>query len=348
MTESSDAYLKVETKTVPASPPDPLLSIQGLKTYFYTDKGVLPAVDDVSLTAYKGRVLGIVGESGCGKSMTALSILRLIPSPPGRIVGGRIMFDGRNILDLSVNEMCHLRGNEISMIFQEPMTSLNPVYTVGRQVMEVSMLHRRMNRTQAREEAVRMFKLVGIPEAEKRIDVYPHQLSGGLRQRVMIAMVLSCRPKLLIADEPTTALDVTVQAQILKLMRDLQREIDSAIILITHDLGVVAEMCDEVLVMYAGRVVEQAQVFDLFDNPRHPYTEGLLKSIPKLHQDDAAPLYSIKGMVPSLLGLDGGCRFHPRCEAATELCVRREPEFTEVSPGHQVRCWKYRERGESL
>lgn len=321
-----------------------MLKIRGLKTYFFTDRGVVPAVDDVNLQVSKGKVLGIVGESGCGKSITALSILRLIPSPPGKIVEGSIEFNGRNLLELPMDEMFSLRGNEISMIFQEPMTSLNPVYTVGHQVMEVFMLHQNMDKNKAREKAIEMFKLVGIPEPEKRIDVFPHQLSGGLRQRVMIAMALSCRPRLLIADEPTTALDVTVQAQILRLMRKLQDEIGSAIILITHDLGVVAEMSDDVIVMYAGKIMEQADVFELFDDPLHPYTWGLLKSIPQMDRENER-LYSIKGIVPNLLTLSKGCKFYPRCEHAAPLCAQQEPELFEVKPGHLVRCWKYQREG---
>lgn len=318
---------------------DAMLRISGLKTYFYTSKGVLPAVDDVSLNVQRGKVLGIVGESGCGKTITALSILRLISSP-GRIIAGKIEFFGKDILKMELQEMFSIRGNEIAMIFQEPMTSLNPVYTVGKQVIEVLKLHQKMNKHDAREKTIEMFELVGIPEAAKRVDVYPHQLSGGLRQRVMIAMALSCRPKLLIADEPTTALDVTVQAQILRLMRKLQKEINTAILLITHDLGVVAEMCDDVAVMYAGKIMEQTNVEDLFEKPLHPYTLGLLNSIPKLHQENDR-LYSIKGMVPNLLFLSRGCKFHPRCEFAMDSCKQSEPELFEPEPGHFVRCWKY-------
>jgi len=320
-----------------------LLRISGLKTWFYTGKGILRAVDDVSLTLGKGKVLGVVGESGCGKSITALSILRLI-SPPGRIVEGKIEYRGKDILEMSEKEMFSIRGNEISMIFQEPMTSLNPVYTVGKQVMEALRLHQGMDQRSARGKTIEMFELVGIPEATRRIDVYPHQLSGGLRQRVMIAMALSCRPQILIADEPTTAVDVTVQAQILRLMRKLQKEIDSAILFITHDLGVVAETCDDVAVMYAGKIMEQASVEDLFEKTEHPYTLGLLNSIPKLHQENER-LYSIKGMVPNLLFLSGGCKFHPRCDYRMDICVQSEPELLETEPGHLVRCWKCQKRG---
>jgi len=319
---------------------DAVLRISGLKTHFYTGRGILPAVDDISIVVKRGMVLGVVGESGCGKSITALSILRLVSSP-GRIVSGRIEFMGKNLLDLDINEMHSIRGNEIAMIFQEPMTSLNPVYTVGKQVMEPLKLHQKLDTKTARAKTIEMFELVGIPDASKRVDVYPHQLSGGLRQRVMIAMALSCQPQLLIADEPTTAVDVTVQAQILRLMRKLQHETESAILLITHDLGVVAEMCDDVVVMYAGKIMEQASVEELFENPQHPYTVGLLESIPKLHQGNDR-LYSIKGMVPNLLHLSGGCKFHPRCDHAMDVCRQSEPELFETRPGHQVRCWKYR------
>ena len=319
---------------------DTMLKVTGLKTHFFTTKGVLPAVDDVSFSVKKGKILGIVGESGCGKSMTALSLMGLVPGPSGKIVGGSIVLDGKNLLTLTEKEMCEVRGNEISMIFQEPMTSLNPVYTVGKQVMEAVILHQHLGKADAREKALEMFTLVGIPEPEKRLTVYPHQLSGGLRQRVMIAMALCCRPKLLIADEPTTALDVTVQAQILQLMKKLQTELNSAIILITHDMGVVAEVCDEVAIMYAGKIVEQANVFELFEHCLHPYTAGLLKALPTL-QKSGERLYNIPGMLPNLLQLPKGCRFYPRCEQAFPLCAEKEPELTEVRPGHFVRCLKY-------
>lgn len=319
-------------------PESKILTITDLKTHFYTSRGIIPAVDGISLSMRSSSVLGLVGESGCGKSISALSILRLIPSPPGKIVNGHIEFNGRDLLKMTRKELHSIRGNEISMIFQEPMTSLNPVYTVGRQVMEILELHQKMDKKTAREKAIDMFEQVGIPEAAKRISCYPHQLSGGLRQRVMIAMALSCRPKLLIADEPTTALDVTVQAQILQLMRKLQQEMQSAILLITHDLGVVAEMCDEVAVMYAGKIMEQTDVETLFAKPLHPYTLGLLNSIPKLYQD-ADYLYSIKGMVPNLLALPAGCKFYPRCDFASDLCKTKEPDLIESAPGHFVRCW---------
>lgn len=320
-----------------------LLRINNLKTYFYTDKGVVPAVDDVSISVEKGKIVGIVGESGCGKSITSLSILRLI-SKPGKIVEGNIEFEGKSLLKVSQNEMCKIRGNEISMIFQEPMTSLNPVYTVGKQVSEAIMIHNEnIKKEKAREKVIEMFNLVGIPEPEKRFNVYPHQLSGGLRQRVMIAMALICKSKLLIADEPTTALDVTIEAQILELMKNLRKEINTSIIMITHNLGVVAEICDYVYVMYAGKIMEHGDVFELFDNPRHPYTLGLLKSIPRRNDDDERKrLYSIKGMVPNLLDLPKGCRFSPRCEYATDICMKQEPDLINTGNNHFVRCWKYK------
>ena len=323
-----------------AAEKDPMLQVDGLKTHFFTRKGIIPAVDDVSFAVNRGQILGIVGESGCGKSMTALSLMGLVPSPPGKIVAGSIILDGKHIENLSEAELCQIRGNEVSMIFQEPMTSLNPVYTVGKQVMEVLMIHQQLSRVQSREKALEMFTLVGIPEPNKRLAAYPHQLSGGLRQRVMIAMALSCKPKLLIADEPTTALDVTVQAQILKLMQKVQKELNSAIMLITHDLGVVAEVCDDVVIMYAGKVVEKGNVFELFDHCLHPYTSGLLKSLPSL-QNNGQRLYSIPGMVPNLLQLPSGCKFCPRCESALPICREQEPALIEVEPGHFVRCLKY-------
>jgi len=320
-----------------------VLDVQGLKTSFATEGGEVRAVDDVSFQVRKGRTLGIVGESGCGKSVTSLSIMRLIPTPPGRIAGGRIVYGGRDILSISNEEMRRLRGDEISMIFQEPMTSLNPVFTIGNQICEAIELHQGLSASQARAKAIEMLKLVGIPAAEERIDEYPHQLSGGMRQRVMIAMALSCTPNVLIADEPTTALDVTIQAQILDLLRELQKKLGMAIILITHDLGVVAEMADEVAVMYAGRIVEQGAVRDIFKNPRHPYTRGLLNSIPTLAHDPTGKprkkrLETIPGIVPNLLELPQGCRFQARCTWVGEDCRKAEPELRPVSSGHQVRC----------
>ncbi len=321
----------------------PLLEVDDLKTYFYTRDGVVRAVDGVSFSVYPGETLAVVGESGCGKSVTSLSIMRLIASPPGKIVNGRLMFQGRDLLGLTEDEMRRVRGNEISMIFQEPMTSLNPVLTIGRQIAEALVLHRGMKRKAALERAVEMLTLVNIPEAARRIEQYPHQLSGGMRQRVMIAMALACNPRLLIADEPTTALDVTIQAQILDLMRGLKEKTGAAIVLITHDLGVVAEMAQRVVVMYAGRKVEEAPVDELFARPRHPYTEGLLKSIPRLEDAQAANrarLAEIPGMVPSLKEDIAGCLFAPRCGYATERCRREYPPLEQKAPGHFAACWE--------
>jgi len=321
---------------------DELLRINNLKTHFYTEKGVVPAVDGVDITVSRGKVIGLVGESGCGKSITALSIMGLVEMPPGRIVDGEINFDGRNILKLAKQEMYKLRGNEISMIFQEPMTSLNPVITVGKQVAEAIRLHQNLNAGEAKKIVLDMLDMVGIPEPERRYNSYPHQLSGGLRQRVMIAMALCCRPKLLIADEPTTALDVTIEAQILSLMKELQKQINTSIIMITHNLGVVAEICDDVYVMYAGKIVETTDVFELFEKPLHPYTNGLMNSIPKINSSkEDTRLYNIKGMVPNLLYLPRGCRFSPRCEEAMDICRELEPELYEAGSGHYVRCFKY-------
>ncbi len=321
-----------------------VLQIEDLQTHFFTAIGQVRAVDGVSYSLKAGETLGVVGESGCGKSVTALSILRLVANPPGRIVGGAVRFEGRNLLELSAAEMERIRGNEISMIFQEPMTSLNPLYTVGKQIAEAVALHQGLSRKDAWDRAVDMLRRVSIPEPEKRAHAYPHQMSGGMRQRVMIAMALSCNPKVLIADEPTTALDVTIQAQILDLMRELQETFGTAIILITHDMGVVAENADRVVVMYAGRKVEEASAAELFDNPGHPYTKGLLGSIPQL--DVAASktrtrprLNEIKGMVPSLFRLPPGCSFAPRCGFATDQCTRVTPSLTEYRPGHHIACW---------
>jgi len=324
-------------------PAQTILQIEDLQTHFFTAIGTVRAVDGVSYTLKSGETLGVVGESGCGKSVTALSILRLIANPPGRIVGGAIRFEGRNLLELSESEMERIRGNDISMIFQEPMTSLNPLYTVGRQISEAIALHEGLSRRDAMDKAVEMLRRVQMPEAERRAQAYPHQLSGGMRQRVMIAMALSCNPKVLIADEPTTALDVTIQAQILDLMRELQETFGTAIILITHDMGVVAENADRVVVMYAGRKVEEAAAAELFDNPGHPYTKGLLGSIP--HLDTAARttrrtrLAEIKGMVPSLFNLPAGCSFSPRCTLATDECRATSPPLQEHRPGHWIACW---------
>jgi len=323
----------------------PLLEIRELKTHFFTRDGVVRAVDGVSCRVDPGETLAVVGESGCGKSVTALSILRLIASPPGRIVGGEVLFNGRNLLELPDAEMRRIRGNEISMIFQEPMTSLNPVLTIGRQIAETLVLHQGMGRKHAAERAVEMLQLVKISESKRRVQQYPHELSGGMRQRVMIAMALSCNPKLLIADEPTTALDVTIQAQILDLMRELKAKTGAAIVLITHDLGVVAEMAQRVVVMYAGRKVEEASVEALFERPRHPYTLGLLGSIPRL--EDAVVdaigkkrLTEIPGMVPSLKEEIAGCVFEPRCPYARTRCRAEYPPLEEQAPGHWSACWE--------
>ena len=324
--------------------PVPLLEIDDLRTHFFTQAGVVRAVDGVSYQVRAGETLGVVGESGCGKSVTALSILRLVANPPGRIVGGRIRFEGIDLLDLSEGEMEALRGNHISMIFQEPMTSLNPLMTIGRQIGEAIALHQGLSAREAADRAVEMLRRVHIPEPERRVHAYPHQLSGGMRQRAMIAMALSCNPKLLIADEPTTALDVTIQAQILDLMRELQQTTGAAIILITHDMGVVAENADRVVVMYAGRKVEEAPADDLFDHPAHPYTKGLLGSLPNLEvaaRDDSrrARLNEIRGMVPSLADLPQGCSFAPRCGFATDECRAACPPLEQRRPDHWVACW---------
>lgn len=317
-----------------------VLEVKNLKTSFKTDEGKFLAVDDVSFRVEKGKTLGIVGESGCGKSVTSLSILRLIPNPPGNIEGGQILFNGKNLLDLPVSEMRKIRGNKISMIFQEPMTSLNPVFTVGDQIEEAVMLHQKLNRKDAHQKAIEMLKLVGIPSPEKRVDDYPHQLSGGMRQRVMIAMALSCNPSLLIADEPTTALDVTIQAQILELVNKLQKETNTSMILITHDLGVVAETCDDVVVMYAGRVVEYGNVHQIFENPKHPYTKGLLDSVPHFETGQRRErLKTIPGIVPSLTKLPSGCRFQDRCPNVQQDCRNKEPDLYELEPGHTARCY---------
>ena len=321
-----------------------VLEIEDLQTHFFTAGGVVRAVDGVSCGVRSRETLGVVGESGCGKSVTALSILRLVADPPGRIVGGAIRFEGSNLLDLSESEMEGIRGNDISMIFQEPMTSLNPLMTVGRQIAEAIALHRGLPRREAMDQSIEMLRRVHIPEPERRAHAYPHQLSGGMRQRVMIAMAVSCNPKLLIADEPTTALDVTIQAQILDLMRELQETLGTAIVLITHDMGVVAENADRVAVMYAGRKVEEASAKDLFECPGHPYTKGLLGSIPNVEvaahtRTSRARLNEIKGMVPSLSNLPKGCTYAPRCGLASEECRACYPPLLQHRPGHWVACW---------
>jgi len=321
-----------------------LLQIEGLKTYFYTFEGTAKAVDDVSFTLDKGQVLGIVGESGCGKSVTAQSIMRLIPEPPGKIVSGMINFDGIDIARVAMEDMRSIRGNRISMIFQEPMTSLNPVYTIGNQISEMFMLHEKCSRHESWSRSIEMLKKVQIPAPEKRVHEYPHQLSGGMRQRAMIAMALACNPEILIADEPTTALDVTIQAQILDLMMQLQEDYNSAIMMITHDLGVIAEIAGRIEVMYAGKVVEEGPTVAIFEDPKHPYTRGLLKSIPKLGErarTGRRRLQEITGIVPSLYELPAGCRFYPRCPQAMGVCNQRIPALIEVGESHRVRCFLY-------
>ena len=322
---------------------DVILKVQDLKTYFNTDDGIVKAVDGVSFTLAKGETLGIVGESGCGKSVANLSILRLIPSPPGRIVGGEILFHDRRVLKMSERALRALRGNQISMIFQDPMTSLNPFLRISTQITETLRLHQGLDRVQAREKGIEMLRMVGIPKPEKRIDDYPHQFSGGMRQRAMIAMALSCNPEILIADEPTTALDVTIQAQILEIIKELSVRLDTAVILITHDLGVVSGMCDKICVMYAGRIVERAPTDDLFATPKHPYTQGLIHSVPRLDRSTRERLYSISGAPPSLIDMPDCCPFHPRCEHAMDICRKTYPGETALTDKHRVACWLYAE-----
>jgi len=317
-----------------------LLTVNHLSTYFYTQAGVAKAVDDVSFRVKEGKTLGIVGESGSGKSVTALSILRLIPSPPGKIAAGEVIFEDKDILKLSKEEMRKIRGNKISMIFQEPMTSLNPVFRIGDQIAETIRLHQGLSKKEALRKSMEMLRLVGIPSPQKRVFDYPHQLSGGMRQRVMIAMALSCRPKLMIADEPTTALDVTIQAQILYLMQKLKEEIKTSIILITHNMGVIAETAQDVIVMYAGKIMEYADVENIFDNPQHPYTESLLESIPRLDEiEKKKRLRVIPGIVPSILNLPPGCKFNDRCEKAFARCFQEEPSLFLIGQNHYARCW---------
>lgn len=317
-----------------------VLQINSLRTCFNTSTGIVKAVDGVSLEVNNGEVLGIVGESGCGKSVLALSILRLLPEPPAFFAGGEILFKGLNLIEVSREEIRKIRGNSISMIFQEPMTALNPVYTVGNQLAEVYRVHRHMPRKTALEKSVEILEKVGIPAPRSRLGEYPHELSGGLRQRVMIAMALACRPGLLIADEPTTALDVTIQAQILDLIMRLRDDFETAVIMITHDLGVIAETTDRVMVMYTGKTMETAGTMDLFEKPLHPYTRGLLRAIPSSASSRRNELYEIHGTVPSLLDLPTGCRFNTRCPEAEDICRRKEPELREIEPGHNVACWK--------
>ncbi len=318
-----------------------LLEVKDLKTYFHTENGVVPSVDGVSFSIKKGETIAVVGESGSGKSVTSLSIMGLVGSP-GKIVGGEILFEGKDLTTISNREMRKLRGNEIAMIFQEPLTSLNPLFTVGNQISESIRLHQKANKEEAKIKSIEMLRKVGIPRPEKVFSSYPHTLSGGMRQRVMIAMALSCNPKLLIADEPTTALDVTIQAQILQLMRNLKHDNDTSIMLITHDLGVVAEMVDTVIVMYAGQVVEYTDVYTLFKEPKHPYTKGLLDSTPKIHElkDE---LQSIEGTVPPPGSITQGCSFQTRCPLATDKCFMEGPELKEIAPNHKVRCWLHEE-----
>ena len=320
-----------------------LLEVRELRTYFETAAGTVRAVDGVDLTLDAGDTLGIVGESGCGKTVLALSILRLVPQPPGRIVSGKIIFNGCDLLGLGSEEMRKIRGRDISMIFQEPMTSLNPVFRTGEQVAEAVRTHQGLGRKEALKQAVEMFRLVGFPDPERRVSDYPHQMSGGMRQRVMIAMALSCNPRLMLADEPTTALDVTIQAQILDLIERLKERIGTAVIMITHDLGVIAETAKMVAVMYAGYIVEYGAVLDVFTNPLHPYTVGLMESVPKI--DDGGSVKAIPGAVPSLFQLPLGCRFHERCRERKEFCERYEPVLQEWRPGHFVRCGRYIEGG---
>ncbi len=320
-----------------------ILEIKGLKTQFFTESGVVRAVDGIDLQVKRGEVLGLVGESGCGKSVTSLSIMRLI-GQPGKIVEGEVLFDNVNLVTLSESKLGDIRGNRISMIFQQPQSCLNPVFRVGDQLTEALLIHQKISKEAAEKRALELLTMVGIPEPKSRLKAFPHELSGGMAQRVMIAMALACEPELLIADEPTTALDVTIQAQILDLMRSLRTRMDTAIILITHDLGVVAEMCNRVVVMYAGRIVEEAEVVDLFQNPKHPYTAALIGSTPVLGQADKE-LVTIPGSVPNLVDLPEGCKFAPRCLARIEhgltRCAEEEPELKQVAPNHWVRCWLY-------
>lgn len=321
-----------------------VLEVRDLKTYFFTPEGTARAVDGVNFSLRRGETLGLVGESGCGKTVTALSVLRLIPSPPGKIVGGQVLLEGKDLVSMGEGDLRRIRGNQVSMIFQEPMTSLNPVFTIGNQIAEVLTLHRNMSRRDAGDRAVELLRLVGIPSPESRVREYPHQLSGGMRQRVMIAMALACNPRVLIADEPTTALDVTIQAQILDLMVRLKEEFQTAILLITHDLGIVAEAVRRVVVMYAGKVVEEAPVEEIFESPKHPYTQGLLRSIPRIDLKSGSQrerLREIPGTVPNLLRIPVGCSFHPRCPVAVERCFHEEPRLEAVGGrgDHRASCW---------
>jgi len=316
-----------------------LLQVRDLRTYFYTETGIVRAVDGISYDLQEGETLGLVGESGCGKSVSALSIVRLIPNPPGKIVSGEVLFEGRDLLKLTEDKIRDIRGDRIAMIFQEPMTSLNPVLTIGLQIGEVLELHRHLNRKESRSEVIRLLRMVGIPDAERRIDDYPHQFSGGMRQRVMIAMALSCNPKLLIADEPTTAVDVTIQAQLLEMIKELTSRLGTSVILITHNLGVVARYVNRMAVMYAGRIIEWGPAQELYRNPQHPYTIGLLASVPRLDQPRKARLMPIEGQPPDLVHLPQGCPFYPRCPRSMKRCASERPEPRLVDLDHMVSCW---------
>ena len=323
---------------------EPILELKDICTHFFTDSGEIPAVDGVSLKINKGEIVGVVGESGSGKSVTSLSLMKLVPDPPGKIVSGEINFKGEDLVEASEKRMKKIRGNEISMIFQEPMTSLNPLFTIGNQIREAINVHQKISKKEARSRSISLLKLVGIPRAEKIVDEYPHQLSGGMRQRVMIAMAMSGNPELLIADEPTTALDVTIQAQILDLMRNLNDEKDTAILLITHDLGVVAEICERVVVMYSGQVVEEGSTREILKDPQHPYTQGLIRSLPKLHEREEK-LYSIPGTVPKPKIDQIGCRFAPRCSLAFDQCFQKDPSLISLGNNRQSRCFLHEKKG---
>lgn len=320
-----------------------ILRVKDLKTYFTVDEGIVKAVDGVSFDLHKGETLGIVGESGSGKSVTNLSIINLIPMPPGKIAGGEVIFQGKDLLKMPPSEIRHIRGNKISMIFQDPMTSLNPFLKVSTQMIETIVLHQGLDKASAKRKAIDMLKLAGIPAPEKRIDQYPHQFSGGMRQRVMIAMSLSCNPEILIADEPTSALDVTIQAQILEIMQELTKRLGTAVILITHSLGVVAGMCDTLCVMYAGRIVERGATDDIFADPKHPYTIGLIRSVPRLDKENAERLYSIQGQPPNVIDLPDCCPFYPRCEKAMDICKKKYPKPARFEKCRAVSCWLYAE-----
>jgi len=323
----------------------PILTIQHLKTSFFTDDGEIPAVDDISFHVHPGEVVGIVGESGCGKSVTSLSIMKLVPYPPGKIVSGKILLHDEDLVSATEKRMRQIRGNEIAMIFQEPMTSLNPLFTIGNQLMEAVRIHRKWPKKKIYERCLEMLRLVGLPRVEELMNSYPHELSGGMRQRIMIAMALVCDPKVLIADEPTTALDVTIQAQILQLMKDLNEKLETAILLITHDLGVVSQVCERVIVMYAGKIVEEGKVKTIFQNPKHPYTKGLLSSIPDIRHKKER-LYSIPGNVPKPGSVRSGCRFYSRCSVREDRCLNQDPPYVSLDENHHVRCWLSLKGGE--